>query len=179
MKRSISRAIESLHDPDPVVVWEAAKDLVRAGAEESVPALVKIVKSRCPEVRRLAAIWALGHLRPLSAISPLIAILNTTSETPNIRGQAAESLGYIGSLVDRPDLRSALLRNLRDSSPDVAYWSAFALRTVGEKSAIPKLRKLTQSTALTSDQQSVAMEAKEAIKQINSRREKRNPRSTR
>lgn len=166
MNPEIQQALTSFRKDDPVEIWEAARTLVRLEANEATDQLIELARTPGASDRRTAALWTLGFLRSLPATEPLLAILNDTSEPPAVRAQAAESLGYIGDSEKSADIRPFVVNNLQDPNPDVVYWSAFALRTVGDMSVVPALQELVTSTATTSNQESVATEAKEVIKQI-------------
>jgi hypothetical protein len=166
MNPEIQQALTSFRDDDPVEIWEAARTLVRLEANQATDQLIELARTPGPADRRIAALWTLGFLRAQSAAEPLLAILNDMSEPPAVRAQAAESLGYIGDSQESADIRPSLVNNLREPNPDVVYWSAFALRTVGDMSVVPALQELAASTAVTSNNESVATEAKEAIEQI-------------
>jgi HEAT repeat protein len=166
MKQEVREALASFQKDDSMQIWEAARTLVRLDANEAAAQLIELARTPGPPDRRIAALWTLGFLRTLSATEPLLAILNSKSESPAVRAQAAESLGYIGDSEKAGDILPSVVNNLRDSNPDIAYWSAFALRTVGDMSVVPILQQLATSTAVTSNGESVATEAKEAIDQI-------------
>ena len=166
MKQEIREALASFQKRDPMEIWEGARTLVRLDANEAAAHLIDLAKTPGPHDRRIAALWTLGFLRTLSATEPLLAILNSKLESPAVRAQAAESLGYIGDSEKASAIRPSLVNNIRDSNPDVVYWSAFALRTIGDMSVVPTLEQLATSQAVTSNGESVATEAKEAIAQI-------------
>jgi HEAT repeat protein len=167
MNPEIQQALNSFRrSDDRMEIWEAARTLVRLDGDEATPQLIELAKTPGLADRRLAAIWTLGFLRAVSATESLLAILNDSSELPAVRAQAAESLGYIGDSDKGIVIRPSLVNNLRDPNSDVVYWSAFALRTVGDMSVLPALKGLVGSSAVTSNQESVATEAKEAIEQI-------------
>jgi HEAT repeat protein len=166
MKQQIQSALADFKNDDPIKIWEAAKTLVRLQANEATISLIDMARASGLPSRRCAAIWALGFLRAYSATELLLKLLDDNTESPEVRAQAAESLGYLGDSDKAADIRPFVVKGLDDPNRDVAYWCAFALRTVGDISVVPALQKLTASRAATSNRESLAMEAKEAIEQI-------------
>lgn len=166
MNPTASNAFEQLKTGERIDMWEAAKALVKEEDLSVVPRLLELIRSSSDLERRVAAIWTLGFLKAEDAAEPLIRILDDKSESPALRDQAAESLGYLWDAK----ARKSLVENLSDENPDVVFSCAFALRTVGTPDDIPRLKKLVSSSNRTnSDGQSVAQEAKEAIEQIQTR----------
>ena len=169
MTNEAARALEELRSGDSVALWEAAKRLVNANDSGAIPHLLALLVEGSTDERRVAAASVLGTLRVAAASPPLRRILDNRNEAPAVREQAAESLGY---LADH-EARDILIRNLNDDHADVVFSCAFALRFVGTPDDLAPLRKLaTDSTLTNSYGRAVALEAREAIDDINRRSEK-------
>jgi HEAT repeat protein len=166
MNPEIQQALASFLQEDQNEIWEGARALVRLEANDATDQLIEFAGSPGPVERRIAALWTLGFLRALRATEPLLTILNDLSEHPAVRAQAAESLGYIGDSDKASEIRPSVVNSLRDPNPDVVYWSAFALRTVGDLTVVPNLQELAASTGIASNGESIATEAKEAMDQV-------------
>ncbi|HCF56640.1 MAG TPA: hypothetical protein DFS52_01420 [Myxococcales bacterium] len=86
---------------------------------------------------RYAATYALAFMRDEGAAETIAALVLDQDEDPEIRGQAAEGLDFFGR-HDGPHRRLAIrtaLRGLRDRSPAVRFWCAFALGAMKHKPA--------------------------------------------
>ncbi|HET7695599.1 MAG TPA: HEAT repeat domain-containing protein [Vicinamibacterales bacterium] len=95
--------------------------------------------------------------------------MDDRNEPPALRDQAVESLGY---LADH-EARDILIRNLSDDHADVVFSCVFALRFVGTADDFVSLRRLATGSTLTNSYgRAVALEAREAIDEINRRSEK-------
>lgn len=153
---------------DRLQIWEAAKMLVAEANLESVPTLLELMRSSPSVERRVAAAWTLGFLGSSAALEPLARILADKSQPAVLRDHAAEALGYLSD----PKARDVLVKNLFDEDADVAFSSAFALRTAGRPEDIPELEKLANTSfAVNSYGASVAQEAREAAAEIRERAE--------
>ncbi|HEU4890873.1 MAG TPA: HEAT repeat domain-containing protein [Vicinamibacterales bacterium] len=164
-----TKNLEELRSGDSVALWEAAKRLINANDPDAIPHLLALLLEGKTDERRVAAASVLGTLRVAEASPTLRGILDDRNETPALREQAAESLGY---LADH-EARDVLIRNLSDDHADVVFSCAFALRFVGIPDDVAPLTKLaTDSTLTNSYGRAVAIEAREAIDDINQRSEK-------
>jgi HEAT repeat protein len=121
------------------LLWEASKALVAMDCRQQV-FVDLLLHGKDSEARRVAA-FALGSLREKSAAPTLIAIVSSQNEPANLRGQAAEALGYIG---DKESV-VALLGATQDSDPSVRFWAVFALGEIGDPQARGTLEKLAES----------------------------------
>src|SRR5262249_4774348 len=90
----LERVIEE-GDPS-ALLWEAAKTLSILGRGHALFRRL-VVESRDPEARKVG-VFALGQLHDLKAVELLVSVLASPDETPTVRGQAAESLGYLANL---------------------------------------------------------------------------------
>jgi HEAT repeat protein len=68
-------------------------------------------------------------------------LLNSPVENTAVRGQAAEALAYISSERSLP----CLLEAAQSPVPEVRFWTAFALGSIGNPIAEPVLRELATS----------------------------------
>lgn len=122
------------------LVWEWAKAIGILKGKSAVKPLIHALGSESVE-HRAAAAYALGMMHESNAVEPLIKALTNTKESPTVKGYAAEALAYIR------DQRSVepLLSGLRDNSPEVRFWAAFALGEIGDARALTELRRVAQS----------------------------------
>ncbi len=122
--------IAALSDPDPNVREASAEALGKIGKKDAVPALVKSLKD--PETSvRVAAAGALGKIDDPRTIKPLLAcVIGPDSLT---RQAAADALGQMGEPA-----KPVLLDCLTDSSVDVRYFSAKALKQMNYYPADPE-----------------------------------------
>jgi len=128
-------------DIDPRVSQAAVQGLANVGGGESIPPLLGLLtRGRDNDVRG-SVVYALGKLCARRAVPILIEILMDVTETPAVRGFAAESLGSIG---DRGAC-SSLVECLDDSVVEVQWWAAFALGELGCDDALPKLQMIAQA----------------------------------
>jgi len=102
---------------------DLAKELTSRRDPTDVPALIACLADHL-EARREVAAWALAFWPNDSrAIRPLIQVLDNPSETPAVRGQAAEAVRCHRARKALP----SLVRGSRDASPEVRFWCVFAL----------------------------------------------------
>lgn len=121
------------------ILWEAAKALC---ALDRGGSLFRELLTRGADAgtRRVAA-YALGRLRETSAEEDLCRVLDSVAEDPGVKGQAAEALGYLA----RESSLSCLLRAAHDPSPEVRFWTAFALGQIGSREAESVLEHLAET----------------------------------
>lgn len=122
-------------------IWESAKR-VESLTNELVSSLLGLLEEGGLPDTRAAAAYVLGFGRYASARLPLERVLENTDEAPFVRGHAAEALGYI----QNRDSAEVLLKQLKDPNPAVRYWCIFALSQVGDRKAIPVLKKAAESS---------------------------------
>jgi len=72
------------------------------------------------------------------AVEPLLRAATDIAQDMRVRAQAVESLGYLrdGRAVE------PLIALLRDPSPQIRFWSAFAHGRLRDRRALPALRRL-------------------------------------
>lgn len=122
---------------DEVLMWEAAKAFGMLKTKSVVPKLFSALKSKSIE-HRTAAVYALGMMREPRAVTHLEAMLADKKEFPTVRGHAAEALAY---LKKRRSF-TVLMLALKDPEPEVRWWAAFALGELGDKRALPELKRV-------------------------------------
>jgi HEAT repeat protein len=145
------------------LIWESAKSLGLIRSKIAfLPLVQAVAKSRSLE-RRIAAVYALGLLRDGRAAEYLVKVLENHKEASRLRGQAAESLAYLGN----QQVVSSLVKTLRDRSVEVRFWSAFALGHLGDDRCLPELERLAATDKeVLPGWWEVGKEASEAIAQI-------------
>ena len=121
-------------------MWEAAKAFGILKTKSVVPKLISALKSKSIE-HRTAAVYALGMMREPRAVTHLEAMVANTKEPPTVRGYAVEALAY---LKKRRSF-NVLLAALQDQEPEVRWWAAFALGELGDKRALPELKRVASS----------------------------------
>lgn len=120
----IPSLIRHLNHADPSVRWHAAEALGTCG-EKAVPLLLEALQSRLVPVR-LGAIEALGAIRDIRAVDPLLAIISHEALL-EVRWAAVLALGEIGS----PDAIPLLVPLLGDPNRYLRYGAAIALDRLG------------------------------------------------
>jgi HEAT repeat protein len=148
---------------DAQVVWEAAKALAALNEPQSLRAVLPSLAADEDEVRQAAAAWTMSVARHRPAIPGLLALLTNADLTPRVRGHAAEALG----LLDAREAAASLIAALSDSSPEVRYWSVFALATLQASVAREAIERMAEEDdGETENGKRVADEAKWALTQI-------------
>jgi cyclophilin family peptidyl-prolyl cis-trans isomerase/HEAT repeat protein len=104
-----------------------------AGVTAAKPDLISLVGDSEAHVRRRAAL-ALGRVRLVEAVAPLMAMLPTEPD-PEVRQMVAFALGLIGD----PAAAAALTTALSDPNPLVHGRAAEALGLIGHKDAAPAI----------------------------------------
>jgi HEAT repeat protein len=120
----IPTLIDLLNSPDPHIQWHAAEALGTCG-EKAVTLLLLALQSYAVPVR-LGAIEALGAIRDLKAVNPILAVINRDTSL-EVRWAAILALGEIGS----PDAVPSLVTLLRDPNRWLRYGAATALCRLG------------------------------------------------
>ena len=163
--------LADLQSPNPVVKREAIENIGKGGGfitsfiqnffgkgdtEAAVPILVEMLESgEEPEDTQLSVLKARGRLGKSMEVpvSPLIERLK--DENPQIRLQAVESLGKLGSKEAVPPLLKLL-----DEEPN-KYPIIWALGEIRDERAIPALNKM-----LAGEDEALQYNARKALKKI-------------
>ncbi len=157
------RVIAQLNGRSQVDAFEAAKAIWQDhDASLERPLLQTLGNGRSP-FNRAAAAYAMQMITTPKTIRALERTVENKSETPRVRGEAAEALTH----AHRKKTHNVLLRGLGDRSKDVRYWSAFALGEMAERRALIALRRLVVTDKrIIKGFWSVAKEASDAIEKI-------------
>jgi HEAT repeat protein len=159
-KRDVNVLLSAFNDQDSRLSWEAAKSLAIVRSKRALrPLIITLVEAEDSNKRQAAA-YALGWLCDKRAVEPLLKTLTQRSEDERVRSQAAESLGFL------KDKRAAgpLIVALKDPSTEVRFWSAFALGQLGDRRALPQLKRLaTTDKTILDGWWEVSKEASDAI----------------
>jgi len=179
-KRQRARALSEICGDDGVARVEAAKKL--AADPPSFSELRALLRHEEREETRHAIAFALSWREGLQSWALLLRLFLDRRESPMVRSQAAEGLGYMlgrkrkGTLGFQAAVR-ALIAALNDPSPHVRYSSVFALGASCERRLIPALRrKLTDRATPAGFVGTVAAQAKEAIEAIQMNAKRSRPR---
>jgi HEAT repeat protein len=153
--------------------FEAAKSI---GDYESVQVgkqLVEILKTAEVTDNREAAAYALCWFSSKPKfdfiLESLLDILESRDEPEELRGQAAEGVGYflIGKSKGIERAKKILLECLRDESPAVRFWSCFAVGQAKIRAALPILEDLRDNDhTFCPDWWYISEEAEDAIRGV-------------
>lgn len=164
-----SRLVELLQDPHPDVRRTAALSLGKIGHSAGMPALIKGLRDHDPVVREYSA-WALGQIgEDLNAQAAVALARAMEGEKIAVKMAVAEALGKVGirksimdiliktlSVGELESRRSAvyalaqleeisaygvLLKALEDQDARVRQGAVAALGELGDRRALPSLRK--------------------------------------
>jgi HEAT repeat protein len=174
-RRDSATLARSVGDLQPSAVRRAA---VQALGLLSSPAASDALISRLDEDPehevRAAAAAALGTLASPKGADALCRRLADPSEDDEVRGFAAEALGHVLAYEPRSGKPLKVLRAaLTDPSPNVRFWTAFALGEAGDISDVARLQQLEADGAEVFGGATVADEARESIEQIRTRTARR------
>jgi HEAT repeat protein len=169
--KGVPAVLGRLPDLHPVVAWHAVgRTLPELGGERACKALVRTLNDHPDPALREAAAYGLWRFRDDRAHPFLLAALRDPAEDPRVRGQAAETLGYLtcdARTRRYKETARALVDALGDPSPDVRFWAAFALGGMGALAAVPALQRLAATDeAVCSGWWRVADEAGDALVRI-------------
>jgi HEAT repeat protein len=155
---------------------QAAITLGQVGDGATAVRLAELLGREADLILRQVVVNAIGHLGNTDVAGALLRILRDLDEEPALRGEAAEALGNLKARGR--EVVAALVTSLDDPSPDVRFFSAFALGVVGTRAVLPELEKVAAADeGVAEPWGSVAVEAKTAIDAITSRVRRRGPRS--
>jgi HEAT repeat protein len=170
-RRDSTTLARSLGDLQPCVVRRA---VVQALGLLQSPAASDALIERLDEDRdhevRAAAAASLGTLASRRGVDALCRRLADPSEDDEVRGFSAEALGHVLAYGRRSAKPLEVLRTaLSDPSPNVRFWSAFALGEAGDISDVARLQQLQADATEVFGGAIVADEARESIEQIRAR----------
>jgi len=155
--------VSTLNGRSHVDAFEAAKAVWNDADKRLEPSLIRTLKHGRRPFNRAAAAYAIQILSTPMTIRALESVLKNKSESPRVRGQAAESLAH----RHRRKSHDVLLAGLDDSSKEVRFWCAFALGKMAERRAAAVLERLAVTDKrVVRGWHSVAKEAADALDNI-------------
>ena len=127
--------------------WEAARTLSNVESRRAYKQLLAIIQSHPDTRRREEACHILAFAFDGFLLEPFQRIYANADYPFAVRAQAAEGLANLLGHVDRRTKRyrrtlALLLPGLQDPSPEVRFWTCFALGTMRAKEALPELQRL-------------------------------------
>ena len=148
-------------------IWEdthpAAKIIGGPADKQLERPLIATLKRGRRAFNRAAAAFAMQMVSTPRTVRALESAVKNKSESPRVRGEAAEALAH----GHRTKSHDVLLAGLNDSSKDVRFWCAFSLGEMAEKRALPSLKRLAATDRrMVKGFHSVAKEAADAIENI-------------
>jgi HEAT repeat protein len=159
-RQQIVSRLNGRNQPD---AFEAAKAVWEDSDKRLEGPLILTLKNGRRPFNRAAAAYAMQAVTTPRTIRALESVVQSKSEHPRVRADAAEALAH----GHRKKSHAVLLTALGDSSKDVRFWCAFALGEMAEKRAIPSLKRLVASDKrIVKGFHSVAKEAADAIENI-------------
>ena len=178
MRENISKLINDIESGNEFEAFEAAKSISQNELrKKEIDALSKIATNGIETHNQHAAVYALSFIdNNASALNILIQILDSKDIHESVRGQAAEGIGLVGLTRSlkrnkfKKDMEAVLLKCLKDPSPEVRFWSCYAVGTMQLKKALPILQDLKENDkAVCPGWWYVSEEAEDAIEWINGR----------
>jgi HEAT repeat protein len=165
MNEDVAYQLRRLEHGEPRQILEAAKRLESLNLDITSGLLALLGAADRAETRAAAA-YVLGFARCTIARPDLEERVRDRWEEPNVRGHAAEALGYIGHPGSIPSLVDAL----DDDHDCVRYWCIFALGQIGDREGLGVLTGLVdQLGEAECDGRSLRQEAIDAITEIRRR----------
>jgi hypothetical protein len=147
-----------------------------AGGASFLNGLEKLTRPGNPPLRREAAAYALSCLSydMLEDVARWVDVfLNILEDddSPAVCGHACEGLGNLlwhvdGRLAPVRKAKKHLVEALKNDSPEIRFWAAFALGKIGSRTSIPALRKAAKDKTLHKGWWTVGEEAQDAITEI-------------
>ena len=163
---------ELLFDEDEDVQMAAASALARIGGRAALHMLVGILELARRSTVRRAGVYGLAFMFEDEALNSLLSVLSDHEEAPATRGLAAEGIANLlehsdSARAEYKEAEAALIKGLADGSPQVRFWSCFALGRLGSRQAISRLQHLAdEDKAVCHGWWSVAKEAHDALLSI-------------
>ncbi len=171
---TLGRILDDEQHPD---WWLAYHELGRRHDQRVAPRVLRLIQTLTADDKRAALLTPLGFLlspthssRFLRIAAALTAILADTTESPLVRGSAAEALGDIGHFTNfAPFIATAfdpLIAALRDPAAEVRLFAAFSLGKLGDPRAIPALQAVAKDRARVRGFGTVGKDAREAFAEL-------------
>lgn len=148
-----SELTDGLKMKSAAVRERVALALGRIGDRRATPSLIETLeRDQVEAVRRMAA-FALGEIEDPRAVPALLAVVEKGSESPVLRGRAAEALGKINDPANLPRIARALIgqlpasdRPLSDDERLLATLTVAALMRGRSPDAVGPLTRLLKSS---------------------------------
>ena len=157
------RTVARLNGRTQLEAFEAAKGIWEDPDSSLERPLLSTLKNGRRPFNRAAAAFAMQILSTPKTVKALERTVESNTEHPRVRGEAAEALAH----VHRKNSHDVLLKGLGNPSKDVRFWCAFALGEMAEQRAIVALRRLVATDKrMVKGFWSVAKEAADAIENI-------------
>jgi HEAT repeat protein len=154
---------------DEAVLLEVAKALTRIDAALATPILTRVLEFGDPP-RQWVAARVLGLQRARDAAPALRRAAMSPDLDLGVRQHAIEALGYVDDGRSVPDLTGLLLH----ISPEIRFWTAFALGQIGDGRSLGALQRLAdEADATTRGGLSVRHAALDALEIIRAREKRR------
>lgn len=144
-ERVLNELLSVIERDDPIA-FEAAKAIRIIGSQAAIKPLIGLLTSDCPTGTRTASAYALGGFHTIEVEQRLCDVLGNIHEPPEIRAACAEALGY-GNFEGAFDV---LVSSTADLSPDVRFWSLYALGELGLPGALQTVSSHLHDDARTS-----------------------------
>jgi HEAT repeat protein len=157
---------------DAAIRWEAKIALESVKSRQAYQQLLHIIRHHSDMARREEACYILYNSNDDILFEPLMEIYTDKSLPSSVRAQAAEGLGSLLTYVDRRTRRYRqalipLLNGLRDPSPEIRFWTCYALGQMRAKDAQADLQRvMEEDEALCPGWWYVKDEASDAINHI-------------
>jgi len=146
-----------------VQAFEAAVAIWNDSDQHLEPSLIWTLRKGSRPFNRAAAAYAMQMVCSQKTILALEQAFRNKSEHARVRGEAAEALAH----CHRKESHDVLLAGLLDPSKEVRFWCAFALGEMGDRRAIPTLKRIVATDKrIVKGWYSVAKEAADAVRNI-------------
>ena len=153
----------ALADRNPSLRAGAAQALGVLRDRRAAGRLIEVMRGDPDAMARQLAAQSLGELDSPKAIRALREVFTDQGQESRLRGAAAEALGASFTYESAPEL----VAGLTDPSPEVRFWSAYAVGFMKVESAVPELERLVSGDdAEVPGWWSVSKEAAWAIAEI-------------
>jgi HEAT repeat protein len=161
-RRRLVRALSAREDAKR---WQAAAALSQVDDPRTLRRVERMLEGRGDDEGRAAAAYVLGFSGATDVSDVLARRLADPDESPLVRAHAAEALGHL--LQNQPvlaEIRTTLAATLRDSQPEVRFWSAFAAGVLDLQESRPQLERLRADKASIEGWWTVGEEAEWALR---------------
>ena len=158
--------IARLNGRNRIDAFEAAKQIWQTDANGATAQLLKTLRSGRRPFNRSAAAYAMQMVTSPRVIPALEKTVQDTSEAPDVRSHAAETLAH----RHRRSTHTLIVKQLLDPSRNVRFWCAFATGQMEERTALPVLEVLLCDHRHVRGFHSVSKEAADAIGIIEQRK---------